>query len=63
MRADGGRLQLGVVISIDTSDGCSLLIAVKNGSRLLPGAQIPPQECRYVHLHQSDVFSDKNLPC
>ncbi|KAK9787997.1 hypothetical protein WJX73_010236 [Symbiochloris irregularis] len=51
MRADGGRLQLGVVIDPHTEEagkGRGLLIAVKNGSRLLPGAQIAPEECREV---------------
>lgn len=48
MRADGGRLQLGVVIDPHTEEGQGrgLLIAVKNGSRLLPGARIAPEACR-----------------
>ena len=50
MRADGGRLQMAVVIDIDDEDARSLLIAVKNGSRLLPGARIPPESCRCVRV-------------
>lgn len=47
MRSDGGRLQLGAIISMDSDvDQHSLLIAVQNGSRLLPGARIPDESCR-----------------
>lgn len=48
MRADGGRLQLGVVIDPHTEEGSGrgMLIATKNGSRLLPGARIEPESCR-----------------
>ena len=45
MRSDGGKLRLGVVLGIER-DARELHVAIKTGSRLLPGAQVSAQECR-----------------
>ena len=45
MRSDGGKLRLGVVLGSER-EARELHVAIKNGSRLLPGAQVSAQECR-----------------
>ena len=45
MRSDAGKLQLGVVLG-SKREARELQVAVKTGSRLLPGARVSAQDCR-----------------